>query len=35
MITGDYPTTARAIARQAGIAAEDLVTGDELEQLER
>src|SRR5450631_157025 len=33
MITGDYPATARAIARQAGLNAEDLVTGDELEQL--
>jgi Ca2+-transporting ATPase len=31
MITGDYPATARAIARQAGLDAEDLVTGDELE----
>lgn len=33
MITGDYPATARAIARQAGIDAENLTTGDELEQL--
>ncbi len=33
MITGDYPATARAIAGQAGFAAEDLVTGDELERL--
>ena len=33
MITGDYPATARAIARQAGLDADDLVTGDELEQL--
>ena len=33
MITGDYPATARAIARQAGLNAEDLVTGEELEQL--
>jgi P-type Ca2+ transporter type 2C len=33
MITGDYPATARAIARQAGIDAEDLVTGEDLEQL--
>ncbi len=32
MITGDYPATARAIARQAGIDATDLVTGTELEQ---
>ncbi len=34
MITGDYPATARAIARQAGIAAENLATGPELEQLD-
>jgi Ca2+-transporting ATPase len=33
MITGDYPATARAIAREAGIDAEDLVTGAELEKL--
>ncbi len=33
MITGDYPATARAIARQAGLDTKDLVTGDELEQL--
>jgi Ca2+-transporting ATPase len=33
MITGDYPATARAIARQAGFDAEDIVTGDELERL--
>jgi Ca2+-transporting ATPase len=33
MITGDYPATARAIARQVGLNAEDLVTGEELEQL--
>jgi P-type Ca2+ transporter type 2C len=33
MITGDYPATARAIARQAGIDASDLVTGTELKQL--
>ncbi len=33
MITGDYPATARAIARQAGLDADDLVTGEELEQL--
>ena len=30
MITGDYPQTARAIARQAGIAADDVLTGDAL-----
>jgi Ca2+-transporting ATPase len=33
MITGDYPATARAIARQAGIDASDIVTGMELKQL--
>ncbi len=33
MITGDYPATARAIARQAGLDAEDVVAGDELEQM--
>ena len=33
MITGDYPATARAIARQAGLDAEDVVTGEELEKL--
>ena len=33
MITGDYPATAKAIATQAGIGAEDLVTGEELEKL--
>ena len=33
MITGDYPATARAIARQAGLDAGDLVTGEELERL--
>ena len=33
MITGDYPSTARAIARQVGLDAEDLVTGEELDQL--
>jgi Ca2+-transporting ATPase len=30
MITGDYPQTAIAIARQAGIAGTDVLTGDEL-----
>ncbi len=34
MITGDYPATARAIARQAGIDASDVLTGDELEKLD-
>jgi P-type Ca2+ transporter type 2C len=33
MITGDYPATARAIARQAGIDATDVVPGAELQQL--
>jgi Ca2+-transporting ATPase len=33
MITGDYPATARAIARQAGLDTDVLVTGDELERL--
>jgi Ca2+-transporting ATPase len=33
MITGDYPATAKAIARQAGLDAQDLVTGQELEAL--
>jgi len=33
MITGDYPATARAIASQAGLDAEVLVTGEELERL--
>lgn len=33
MITGDYPATARSIARQAGLDAEDVVTGEELEKL--
>lgn len=31
MITGDYPATARTIARQAGLAADDLLTGIEME----
>ena len=30
MITGDYPATARAVARLAGITGDDLMTGDEL-----
>ncbi len=29
MITGDYPATARAIGRQAGLDANDLVTGED------
>lgn len=31
MITGDYPATAKAIARQAGLDADDVVTGEDLE----
>ena len=31
MITGDYPATARAIARQAGLESAQIMTGDELE----
>jgi Ca2+-transporting ATPase len=34
MITGDYPATAKAIARQAGLDAEAVVTGEELERLD-
>ncbi len=30
MITGDYPQTARAIARQAGIDAEEVLTGEDM-----
>jgi Ca2+-transporting ATPase len=30
MITGDYPATARTIARQAGLAADDVLAGDDL-----
>jgi Ca2+-transporting ATPase len=33
MITGDHPRTAQAIARQAGIDANTVITGDELQQL--
>lgn len=33
MITGDYPTTARAIANQAGIDGETVLSGDELDAL--
>ena len=33
MITGDYPETAKVIARQAGIEADDVITGEELERL--
>lgn len=34
MITGDYPGTARAIAREAGMAEGDVLTGQELDQLD-
>jgi Ca2+-transporting ATPase len=34
MITGDYPVTARAIAGQAGLDASEVLSGDELEQLD-
>ena len=34
MITGDYPVTARAIARQAGLDAQEVLSGDELERLD-
>ena len=34
MITGDYPATAKAIAQQAGIDADCVITGAELEQLD-
>jgi len=33
MITGDYPTTARTIARGAGLDADELLTGEELKRL--
>jgi Ca2+-transporting ATPase len=33
MITGDYPVTARAIARQAGLAAQDVLSGEEMDGL--
>ncbi len=33
MITGDYPATAQAIAKQAGITGEDVITGDQLAKL--
>lgn len=33
MITGDYPATAQSIARQAGLVADDVVTGAELENM--
>ncbi len=33
MITGDYPVTAKAIAQQAGLDVEGIVTGDEIDAL--
>ncbi len=33
MVTGDYPATARAIARQAGIDASAVLTGEDLERM--
>ena len=33
MITGDYPVTAQAIARQAGLAAQEVLKGDEIDAL--
>jgi Ca2+-transporting ATPase len=33
MITGDYPTTARSIARSAGLAADEVITGADLDRL--
>jgi P-type Ca2+ transporter type 2C len=35
MITGDYPATAIAIARQAGLAADEAVTGDTIDKLDK
>lgn len=34
MITGDHPTTAKAIARQAGMEATEVLTGHEMDQLD-
>jgi Ca2+-transporting ATPase len=34
MVTGDHPSTARAIAREAGLAADTVVTGSELASLD-
>jgi Ca2+-transporting ATPase len=34
MVTGDHPTTARAIAREAGLAADSVVTGKDLAALD-
>ena len=34
MITGDYPTTAKSIARRAGIDADNVLTGEQIERLD-
>ena len=34
MITGDYPTTAQSIARRAGIDADQVLTGEQIERLD-
>ena len=34
MITGDHPATARAVAREAGLASEDVLSGADLEALD-
>ncbi|MGE3317794.1 MAG: cation-translocating P-type ATPase [Candidatus Berkiella sp.] len=34
MITGDYPSTAKAIAQQAGLSTSALITGDEINELD-
>jgi Ca2+-transporting ATPase len=34
MITGDYPATARAIARHAGLDASEVLTGAEIDRLD-
>ncbi|TJV74196.1 MAG: cation-transporting P-type ATPase, partial [Mesorhizobium sp.] len=34
MITGDYPATAKIIAHQAGLDAESVVTGSEMQELD-
>ncbi len=34
MITGDYPVTAKAIARQAGLNAQDVILGEDLKKMD-